>query len=158
MIRISLSDVIMELSEKNAKILMLDLHQDIEEYADSTVEQVIDKKEFDFLTYPPNCSLTENEVNALKQIESNPDLKSGLRKIIADNSAGVLFNLFNLIEGTGHSKNDEKGDWTDIKLVDEDRDEKEEVVDDLLHDKFYASYWGWKEKRAENSRELDKDE
>ena len=56
----------MELSEKNAMIMMLDIHQDIEEYADQTVTSILQKKEFDFLTYPPNCGLTENEEYALR--------------------------------------------------------------------------------------------
>ncbi|WP_431127612.1 hypothetical protein [Flagellimonas flava] len=145
----------MELSERNAKILMLDIHQDIEEYANATVEQILDNKEFDFLPYPPNGGLTENEICALKKLENNPDLKSGLRKIIADNTAGVLFNLFNLIDGTGHPKNDDKNEWNDLKLVDEDWNENEEVVDDWLHDKFFASYWDWKDKRTETEWKLD---
>ncbi len=145
----------MELSEKNAKILMLDMHQDIEEYADATVKELLDSKQFDFLVYPPNCGLNPDEINALKGISANPHLRSGLRKIIADNSAGIIFNLFNLIDGTGHPKNDDKNEWKELKLVDEDWNENEKVVDDWLHDKFFASYWDWKDKRTETEWRLD---
>jgi hypothetical protein len=145
----------MELSEKNAKILMLEMHQDIEEYADQTVKEIFVKKEFDFLTYPPNCGLTDNEINELKKLADNSDLISGLRKIIADNSGGVLFNLFNLIDGTTNPKNDDNNEWTDLKLIDEEWDGKEEIVDDWLHDKFYATYWDWKDIRPEKDWQLD---
>ena len=82
-------------------------------------------------------------------------MKSGLRKIIADNSAGILFNLFNIIDGTSHPKNDDENEWKELKLVDEDWDRKSTPVDDWLHDKFYASYWDWKEKRTETQWQLD---
>lgn len=82
----------MNLSNKNAQTLLLDTHQDIEEYADTLVTNILDKKEFDFLTYPPNCGLTELEVNELK---NNEHLKSALRKVVTDNSAGIAFNMLN---------------------------------------------------------------
>jgi hypothetical protein len=42
----------MELSNQNAIALLLDLNQDIEEYAEATVKNIIEDKNFDFLTYP----------------------------------------------------------------------------------------------------------
>ena len=51
----------MELSNQNAIVLLLDLNQDVEEYAEATVKNIIEDKNFDVLTYPPNNGLTDLE-------------------------------------------------------------------------------------------------
>ncbi len=143
----------MELSNNNAKTL-LDTHQDIEEYADTLVTNILDKKEFDFLTYPPNCGLTELEIGELKKLDNNEHLKNALRKVIADNSTGIIFNMLNLFDGTGFPKND-NDDWTGLKIIDEEPNEDSELVDDWLHDKFYETYWDWKKIRGDKKWKLD---
>ena len=144
----------MNLCNKNAQILLLDTHQDIEEYADTLVTNILDKKEFDFLAYPPNCGLTELEIEELKKLDNNEHLKNALRKVIADNSAGIVFNILNLFDGTGFPKND-NGDWTGLKVIDEEPNENSEPVDDWLHDKFYETYWDWKKIRGDKEWKLD---
>lgn len=144
----------MELSNNNAKILLLDTHQDIEEFADSLVTNILDKKDFSFLTYPPNCGLTELEIEELKKLGNNEHLKNGLRKVIADNSAGIIFNMLNLFDGTGFPKNSDDN-WTGLKLIDEEPNENSEPVDDWLHDKFYETYWDWKKIRGDKNWKLD---
>jgi hypothetical protein len=144
----------MELSNNNAKTLLLDTHQDIEEYADTLVTNILDKKEFDFLTYPPNCGLTDLEIDELKKLDNNEHLKNALRKVIADNSASIIFNMLNLFDGTGFPKND-NDDWTGLKVIDEEPNENSEPVDDWLHDKFYETYWDWKKIRGDKKWKLD---
>lgn len=144
----------MELSNNNAKTLLLDTHQDIEEYADTLVTNILDKKEFDFLTYPPNCGLTELEIDELKKLDNNEHLKNALRKVIADNSAGIIFNMLNLFDGTGFPKND-NDNWTGLKVIDEEPNENSEPVDDWLHDKFYETYGDWKKIRGDKKWKLD---
>lgn len=146
----------MNLSNTNAKTLLLDTHQDIEEYADILVTNILDKRDFSFLTYPPNCGFTEQEIEELKKLDSNENLKNALRKIIADNSAGVVFNMLNLFDGTGFPKN-ENGSWTGLKVVNEDPSDKSEPVEDWLHDKFYETYWDWKKIRGDKNWRLDFD-
>lgn len=144
----------MKLSNKNAKSLLLDLHQDIEEYADSLVINILEKGDFNFLTYPPNCGLTKSEIEELQKLENNEPLKNALRKLIADNSAGIIFNLLNLFDGTGSPKHG-YDEWTGVKVVDEEPNENAEPVDDWLHDKFYETYWDWKKIRAGKNWKLD---
>jgi hypothetical protein len=72
----------MNLSNNNANILMLDIHQDIEEYADYLVTKLLDEKDLNILTYPPNSGFTEEEINELRKLGNNEHLKSGLRKLI----------------------------------------------------------------------------
>jgi len=144
----------MELSNNNVKTLLLDTHQDIEEYADTLVTNILDKKDFNFLTYPPNCGLTEIEIEELKKLDNNEHLKNALRKVIADNSAGIVFNMLNLFDGTGFPKND-NGDWTGLKVIDEEPNENSEPIDDWLHDKFYETYWDWKKLRGNKNWKLD---
>ena len=58
----------MELSNKNALALLLDLNQDIEEYADATVKNIIEDKNLDCLSYPPNNGLTDLEKQELNSL------------------------------------------------------------------------------------------
>src|SRR5688572_31372606 len=137
----------MKLSNPNAIALLLDLNQDIEENAEATVKSIIDDKNFDFLTYPPNNGLTDLEKAELNKLDNNEHLKNALRKVIADNSAGIIFNMLNIIDGTTDPKLmfDE---WTGIKLVDQEHDEDAKEFQDMLHDSFYESYWKWRELRG----------
>lgn len=144
----------MKLSNNNAKTLLLDTHQDIEEYADTLLTNILDKKDFNFLTYPPNCGLTELEIEELKKLDNNEHLKNALRKVVADNSAGIVFSMLNLFDGTGFPKND-NDDWTGLKVIDEEPNDNSEPVDDWLHDKFYETYWDWKKIRSEKKWKLD---
>ncbi len=144
----------MELSKKNALALLLDLNQDIEEYAEVTVKSIVEDNDFDFLTYPPNNGLTDLEKAELTKLDNNGHLKNALRKIIADNSAGVIFNLLNLLDGTGSPKLHYDG-WTGVKLIDEEPDENAEQFDDMLHDGFYETYWEWRKLRDDKGWKLD---
>ena len=144
----------MELSNNNALALMLDLNQDIEEYAEATVKNIIEDKNFDFLTYPPNSGSTDLEKQELNKLDNNEHLKNALRKVIADNSAGIVFNMLNIIDGTTDPKlmYDE---WTGIKLIDQDLNEDADEFQDMLHDSFYESYWKWRELRGDKNWKLD---
>ena len=144
----------MILSNKNALALLLDLNQDIEEYAEVTIKNIIEDKNFEFLTYPPNNGLTDLEKQELNKLDNNQQLKNALRKVIADNSAGIIFNMFNLFDGTGSPKymHDE---WTGVKLVDEEANENELEFLDTLHDSFFETYWEWKKIRGNKNWKLD---
>ena len=144
----------MELSNKNAIALLLDLNQDIEEYAEATVKNIIEDKNFDFLTYPPNNGLTDSEKAELAKLDNSEQIKNALRKILADNTAGVIFNMLNLLDGTGSPKL-HYDNWTGVKLIDEDLDADKEVFADTLHDSFYETYWEWKKLRGEKNWKLD---
>jgi hypothetical protein len=133
----------MKLSDNNAKILLLDKHQTIEEYADVAVNNLLDKKNFDFLAYPPNGGLSELEMMELRKLGGNQHLKSALKKVIADNAASVIFNLLNLLDGTSSPKNNLES-WSGVQLVDEGVNQAAEPGGDFLHDKFYETFWDWK--------------
>ena len=144
----------MELSNNNALALMLDLNQDIEEYAEATVKNIIEDKNFDFLTYPPNSGLTDLEKQELNKLDNNEHLKNALRKVIADNSAGIAFNMLNIIDGTTDPKL-MYHEWTGIRLIDQDLNEDADEFQDMLHDSFYESYWKWRELRGDKNWKLD---
>ncbi len=143
----------MDLSNKNALALLLDLNQDIEEYAEATVKNIIEDKNFD-LNYPPNNGLTDLEKQELSKLDNNEHLKNALRKVIADNSAGIIFNMLNLLDGTGSPKH-MYNEWTGVKLVDEEPNENEEEFQDTLHDSFFETYWEWKKIRGDKNWKLD---
>ncbi len=144
----------MQLSNHNAIALLLDLNQDIEEYAEATVKNFIEDKNFGFLTYPPNNGLTALEKVELNKLDNNEDLKNAFRKILTDNTAGVIFNMLNLLDGTGSPKL-HYGKWTGVKLIDEEPDSNTEPFGDTLHDCFYETYWEWKKHRDDKNWKLD---
>ncbi len=126
----------MKLSEDNSKAILLDIHQDISDVAEHSVSIIFDANQ-NSLTYPPNVELTAEEIAALKTIVPTDFLRSALKKILSDNSAGVIFNLLNNIDGTTDPKNG-SDNWTGVKLVDLNQDEDSA---NFLHDKFYETYW-----------------
>jgi hypothetical protein len=144
----------MNLSKSNAIALLLDLNQDIEEYAEATVKNIIEDKKFDSLIYPPNAGLTDPEIAELNKLNNNDNLKNALRKIIADNTAGVIFNMLNLLDGTGSPKL-KFDEWKGVKLVDEEVNINPDPFIDTLHDSFFETYWDWKKLRGEKSWKLD---
>lgn len=144
----------MQLSQTNAKALLFDLNQDIEEYAEATVKNIIEERNFDNLAYPPNCGLTDLEKAELSKLDNNEYLKNALRKVLADNTAGVIFNLLNLIDGTGSPKH-YYDDWTGVKLLDEEASEDTEPFNDTLHDSFFETYWEWRNVRGDKAWKLD---
>ncbi len=142
-----------QLSHKNAIALLLDINQDIEEYAEATVKNIIEDRQF-HLNYPPNNGFTDLELSELNKLDNNEHLKNALRKILADNTAGVVFNLLNLLDGTGSPKLHYK-DWTGVKLVDEEPNSEREPFNDTLHDLFFETYWDWKKARGQKGWKLD---
>ncbi|HZG00107.1 MAG TPA: hypothetical protein VEY71_03850, partial [Chitinophagales bacterium] len=140
---------------KNARIIFLDLHQNIEEYSDTAVTKILEEKNFEYLAYPPNSGFSEKEKQELNKLNNNEELKNALRKVIADAASGVLFEFLNTIDGTGDPKNDDEGQWSTVKLIDEDWEEENEAVDEMLHDMFNETYWDWKERRGNKAWKLD---
>ena len=144
----------MELSENNAIALLLDLNQDIEEYADYAVKNVIVDKNLEYLNYPPNCGFSDLEKAELNKLDNNPHLKNALRKIIADSSAGVIFNMLNLLDGTGSPKKMYK-EWTGVLLIDEEHEKDSGLFSGTLHDYLFETYWTWKKIRGNKDWTLD---
>jgi hypothetical protein len=144
----------MELSNKNALALLIDLNQDIEEYAETAVKNIVEEKNFELFAYPPNNGLTELEKQELNKLDNNEHLKNALRKVLADNSAGIIFNMLNLLDGTGSPKY-MYNDWTGVKLVDEEPNENEPEFQDTLHDCFFETYWEWRKIRGNKNWKLD---
>jgi hypothetical protein len=127
---------------------MLFLQQKIEESADYLADELEKGNSTDFLFYPPNRGLTKMEVSSLEKLKKDPILKSALRKILADNSAGVLFELLNVIDGTS-DPDENLGKWTEISFVDKTDALAENT--EMLHDELYSKYWDWKKIRPEKS-------
>ena len=144
----------MPLSAHNVKAFLLEASQDIEEYADATVHNIFSAKT-DGIFYPPNSGLTKAEQEAIRQLPDNEPLRSALRKLLADNTAGVLFNLLNLLDGTAEPKNMTR-QWTGLTLCDTyDSPRNNEEFKDTLHDSFFETYWDWIAMRPHKNWRLD---
>ena len=127
--------------KNNIEILLFEIHQKIEEYADFVVKKIVKEKDLDFLNYPPNCKLTELEKQELLKLSDNEHLKNALKKVIADNSAGVIFDMFTLFDGVADPNDD---NWTGLRIMNEEDCKNIEFTDNFLHDNFFESYWDWK--------------
>ena len=142
----------MRLSDENLKTLLLCIHQVIEQQAERTANQLSEADLTDLVIYPPQGGLTKEEEQALMQFKSDNNLRTALRKILADNSASVVFELLKLIDGNA-APDDELGPWTGVKLVDLEEDSLEEK--ELLYDNFFETYRKWKIVRPEKGWALD---
>lgn len=143
----------MTVSTDNLNTLFLQLHKTIEETADRVATSLTNHSANDIISYPPNGGLNDLENEALKSFGPDENLKSGLRKIIADSCVTVLFDLFAIIDDVRDPDVD-TDKWKGIKLVD-NSDEVEPPNDLMLHDKLYDSYWDWRKKRENKNWKLD---
>lgn len=134
----------MNLSEENRTTLLTQLHKTIEETANSLANDLNEGRTEELIGYPPNGGLTEAEKSSLERLKNDETLRDALRKILASNSASVLFELFNIIDGTS-DPDPELGEWSEVLLVDQPEDFDEHV--EFLHDNFFETYWNWIELR-----------
>jgi hypothetical protein len=143
----------MKVSTDNLNVLFLQIHKAIEETADKAATSLTNHSADELISYPPNGGLNEIESESLKTIKTDDNVKSGLRKVIADSCATVVFDILANIDGVSDPVTDfEK--WKGIKLVD-DSDEIEAPDDLMLHDKLYDSYWAWRKRRENKEWKLD---
>ena len=137
----------MNLSKENRKTLLTHLHKSIEETANSVANHINNGRTNQLIDYPPNGGLTSDEKQMLEQLKDNNVLRDALRKVLASNSAAVLFDLFNIIDGTGEP-DPGAGEWSEVMLVDMPENFEEHI--EFLHDDFYETNWNWREKRKAN--------
>jgi hypothetical protein len=136
----------MKFSDENRKTLMIHLHQTIEHQALSVTDNLLNREYSRLAVYPPNGGLTSSEIEALEVIKGNESLRSALRKVLADNSAFVLFDLFNMIDGTG-DPDPAIGEWSEVVIIDRPEDYIEDH--EMLHDEFFSTYEDWKAMRPD---------
>lgn len=140
----------MKLSEDNKEIFLINLTESLVEHASATAN-LIQRGETDrMIVYPPNGGFTSEEVDELRKLNVNEPLKEALRKILASNTAEVIFSLLNMIDGTS-DPHLASGNWTEVMLV----DFEEETDTEMLHDDFFSSYWDWREKTKNKKWKLD---
>ncbi len=137
----------MNLSESNRTTLLINLHKSIEEAASVTSNHLNNGRLNRLIGYPPNGGLTEDEMKSLDQLKDNDILRDALRKVIASNTAEVLFDLFNIIDGTG-DPDPGTGKWSEVMLIDKPEDFDGDF--EFLHDSFFETYWDWRNKRKAN--------
>ena len=143
----------MTVSTDNLNILFLQIHKTIEETADRVAASLTNHSADDLISYPPNGGLTESENESLRTIGTDKHLASGLRKIIADSCATVIFDILANIDDV-KAPDIDTDKWKGIKLVD-NADDVEPPNDLMLHDKLYDSYWEWRKRRENKDWKLD---
>lgn len=138
------------LSQNNRAALMIALHKLIEDSSEKVVGELFFGDVTANIFYPPNGGLSDVEREAGRAIATGmkniPGAEMFLRKLLANNSAEILFTLFNWIDGT----EDLGGSWTGVDLIDTSDEDKE-----MLHDVLLESYWEWKKVRSKKNWSLD---
>ncbi|MBG8552803.1 hypothetical protein [Hymenobacter guriensis] len=124
----------MKLSEQNMRILLKELRAIIDTHAAQTTRDIVLTDAKDLIQYPLDGGLTREEIIALKKLKVDQTLTSALQKVFVSNAAGVIFDLFCLIDGVS-DPNSSTG-WTGVMLVDE---EEGRGHYDFLHDEFFDS-------------------
>ena len=134
----------MRLSDQNRTTLLIDLHRVIEEAAEEFSAKLLSGHADQLISYLPNGGLTDAEHRALNGLEDNEIARNALRKVFACNAARVIFDLLNVLDGTGDPDPD-LGAWSGVVISDlpDDFDENQE----FLHDAFYETYSKWGEFR-----------
>jgi hypothetical protein len=89
----------MKVSTDNLNVLFLQINKAIEETADKAATSLINHSADELINYPPIGGLNELESESLKTIKTDDNLKSGLRKVIADSCAFVVFDILANIDG-----------------------------------------------------------
>ncbi len=127
--------------------LLVESHRLIERNAEHTVEQLgvarrkpLTRPEHDsesLTTYPPGEVLSVEEDGAIRSMRLSALQKSALKKLIADACAAVMFDFFNLVDGTTDPEVSPINDfWVGASIV-EQQDDRHTW---MLHDQFLDTY------------------
>ncbi len=124
------------LSASNKKAILWDLHADIANTAEFTVDILKTGKFISSIAYPPNTIVSDSEEKAIKEMMLIPGIDSALRKVIMEATSVPIFNLLSKIDGVADSSVE---GWTGVSLVDG-------MVEggEFLHDEFFSTYWNSK--------------
>jgi hypothetical protein len=130
----------MKLEERQA--FFREIHSIISRESRRAAQQLADGRYA--LTYPPNDQFTADEFEALLAMgRAQPALPRALQKAIADASAMALFDMFNLIDGTGDPAGYD-GDWGTFDIIPVDEDIPH------YHDELFESWHDWHASQAQS--------
>ncbi len=69
------------LSNNNLKALLKCLHSEISEFAEQTVKSIDEGSDYDFMVYPHEEQLSNDEIKELKKMSGNKVLQTALQKL-----------------------------------------------------------------------------
>ena len=121
------------IDDRTRAALFEEIHRAIAESAAATVASV-GTAAAPTITYPPDESLTDGEVAALRALVLSSDAASGVRKLFAEACSYPIFHLCSLLDGVSDPRSC-SGHWSGLVLVPRTAD-----AEPMLHDEFYASY------------------
>jgi hypothetical protein len=128
--------------------LLVELHRAIDEAADAALD-VIESRGIE-LVYPPGVKLTAEEIAALAELRVSPAARSALGKVLRNEAAGPLFELFTLVDGVS----DPRGwpgpeTWLGVVLTPRvaDGSDEDEGRPEMWHDQLFESYWEYQRAR-----------
>ena len=133
----------------------MDLHRIIDEQAKQAISTILQHPDIDRSIYPPDTSLSDEEKQALANINHDSALNSALTKVFKDYTAKVFFRFFNIIDSI-LLPDALSGAWSPVTLVDLPEGYNQNL--EYLHDHFLETYWDWKEKfQTQKQHNLDND-
>lgn len=131
-------------------LIMIETHRAIEKTANDTAESLAGDKRL-CLNYPPNAGLSPEEVAALEGLPKDDALKRALRKVIAHAASYPLYGLFCMVDGIGDPEGWD-GTWFGCRFEPILRPEEDR---EMLHIRFYDTYWDWRKIRPDKGTRLD---
>jgi hypothetical protein len=89
------------------------------------------------ISYPPNGSLTQAELEALAQLSVGDEARTAITKVIADSISSVVFDWLCILDGVGDPESGNDEPWLGVSLAEPDED----LDEPMLHDEFFDTWW-----------------
>lgn len=123
------------LTPEQMNVIFHYIHSTIAEISEKTARRIPpDSSE---ILYPPNINLTVEEIVALNNLMLNESARSGLRKLISEACATVMFRFFELADGVADPPKWSSGTWIGFSFCKKSADDSKQM---MFHDWFYESY------------------
>lgn len=125
------------ITEERLRVLMTDLHGKIVQASIDAVEKIATGAPG--VVYPPNGSITGQELAALRALRVGEVQKRAMTKVVADAIASVAFHWFCVVDAVASPDCDHSEPWLPLMLA----DHPDEEYVPLLHDEFMGAWWAY---------------
>jgi hypothetical protein len=136
------------MSDPHQEILLVELHRIIANAAQTAASKLggSDGSRSAELgvSYPPEDGsgpiLSSDESHAVSSLGLSAAARTGLAKLVADACAATVFEFLSLMDGVADPEVVDVDEWLGASLKAPEDDQE------MLHDRFYESYWTYRER------------
>ena len=113
------------ISDERRQIVLTELHRGIVKAALNGA-QSISSGAAD-ISYPPNGSLTQAEIEALAQLSVGDEARAAITKVIANSISSAVFNWLCILDAVGDPESGNDEPWLGVSLGEPDEERQEEA-------------------------------